>query len=706
MYVYRDCSSFGADFDEPAIITIYRQDGSSYTLEQNLEVFIFGEINTIPADDNPCLLVPPGVCVEEARYQFDINLPVSSTASYHVVYQRCCRNNTITNIVDPQDAGATYTVELTPEAQQVCNNSPVFNNFPPIVICANEPLVFDHGATDSDGDQLVYEFCNPLLGGGVFGTQENPGDPTECSGVAPNPACPPPFDLVPFLFPDYDALNPMGGAPQVEIDPNTGLITGTPTIQGQFVVGVCVSEFRNGVLLSTVRRDFQFNVTSCEPTVLAQIDYDELINGDAFVINSCGTETVTFDNLSIQEQFIEEFFWEFEIDGQTETFTDWDPTITFPGLGTYQGVLVLNPGLTCGDTADIFVNVFPDIESEFEFEYDTCVAGPVVFTDLSFSDAGPNTITDWEWDFAGVGSSTEQNPSFQFMSPGDLPVSLTVTDINNCVETETQIIPWYPAPAVIIVEPNSFIGCEPMEVFFNNLSFPIDSTYDIVWTFGDGTTSNEISPTHVYEEEGIYDISLEVTSPIGCFASDAWDNWITVRPSPIADFIYSPQEISSFDPTVTFTDQSIEASAWYWDFDNEAFSLETDPVYTFQDTGLQVVTLIVTHESGCQDTMIQLLDVVPRVTYFLPNAFTPNSDDLNDFFLGTGKLEGMTNFELLIWNRWGELVFETRDPTEGWNGQKNNNGVVSPNGVYVCIVRYTGPRGQDFLLKGYATLVR
>ena len=116
--------------------------------------------------------------------------------------------------------------------------------------------------------------------------------------------------------------------------------------------------------------------------------------------------------------------------------------------------------------------------------------------------------------------------------------------------------------------------------------------------------------------------------------------------------------------------------------------------------------MIVTHESGCQDSLTQIIDVVPKVTYFLPNAFTPNSDNVNDFFRGKGFFDGMENFRLSIWNRWGELVFETSDPSEGWNGRKKNTGSLSPNGVYVCLVSYTGPRGGDFELKGFATLIK
>lgn len=709
MFVYRDCSSDGAAYDDPAPFSIYQTFGTTSSYFDDFTVnLVPNSIEDIPPPSDPCVLTPPSVCVQKARYEFTRTLPAFD-GTYTIIYQRCCRNNTISNIVTPEDSGATYAIELNQEAQAACNNSPTYNDFPPTVVCVGSPLFFDHSASDVDGDQLVYEFCAPLLGGGPFGTPENPGDADACDGVTPMPPCGPPFNPVQFVLPTYSEINPMGGDPQVSIDPNTGIITGLPTTQGQFVVGVCVSEYRNGVLLSTVRRDFQFNVTSCEATVDARIDFDEIIDGNEFVINSCGNNTITFGNNSVQEQNIEDFEWRFQIDGETQVFTEWEPTVTFPDFGTYQGVLVLNEdNANCNDSAVINVNVYPEINADFTFSYDTCVAGPITFTDLSVSGEGPDAITDWFWNFDNgqQGTDTLQNPVYMLNSPGIIPVALTVTDINGCTDTELQDITWQPAPPILLIEPSTFDGCLPGTVFFNNLSIPIDSTYDIVWDFGDGSTSGEVSPIHTYTEEGVFDVSLMVTSPIGCFVEDAWEDWIRMRPSPIADFTFAPQEVSSFAPDVTFTDESIDPSFWFWDFDGEGTSNEQNPMYTFPDTGQQVITLVVTHQSGCMDTMIQVLDVVPRVTYFMPNAFTPNMDGLNDYFIGAGVTAGMENFQMTIWNRWGEQVFITSDPNDAWNGRKNNTGKESPSGVYVYIVQYTDPRANSFVLKGYATLVR
>ena len=707
MNIYRDCASGGAEFDGPgasiteASISIFRGNGLFETVYWD-DV----DVTDIEPDlDNPCLIIPPGVCVEQGVYVFTRTLPISDQ-TYTITYQRCCRNNSINNIIMPGTSGATYTVQIIPEAQTSCNNSPVFNEFPPIIICQGQPLSFDHSATDAEGDQLIYSFCAPFLGGGVGGSTPGsaPGAEFLLNGVAPDPDAPPPYNPVTYIVPTYSSNQPMAGNPVVSINPNTGLITGTPDILGQFVVGVCVEERRNGEVLSIVRRDFQFNVASCDPTVFADIQSDEIIDDQAFLINICGNAEFTFINESIQQQYIDEFYWQFEIDGDTSTYTTWDATVAFPDTGLYMGQLVLNPGTDCGDTATIFVNVFPEIHSDFDYAYDTCVAGPVTFIDESFTGSGE--MTDWLWNFGDGTTSTEANPVHLYDAPGTKNVSLLVTDINGCQELFGQQIDWLPAPAEIIVEPSTFLGCAPADVFFNNLSSPIDDSYDIIWTFGDGTTSGEISPTHTYDQPGTYSVTLDITSPIGCYIGIEYPNWITVRESPEAGFDYNPKKITNLMPEADFTDESLRAIEWEWYFGADGFSREQNPSYVFPDTGFYEVTQVVFHENGCTDTAQIVLDVEPIVLYYLPNAFTPNNDTKNDLFLGNGIYDGMRDFEMTIWNRWGELLFQTNDPYEGWNGQKNNNGPLSQTGVYIVYVHYLNPRGESVDLKGYATLVK
>ncbi len=703
MKVYRDCNSGGAQYDNPGYFQIY--NGS--TAFGNTIQAPPTNIVTIPPDNDPCYEVTNPPCVQSATYTFTTpNLPFSNQG-YTIAYQRCCRNETINNIVAPGDAGATYRVEITGQAQQLCNDSPVFNDFPPIVICAGEYIDFDHSASDSDGDSLVYSFCSPLLGGGTEGSPNVPGNPNGPNGVQPIPPTGPPYNTVTFITPTYSSNAPMGGSPTVSIDPQTGIIDGVPTSLGQYVVGVCVREYRNGQFIGEIRRDFQFNVINCTPLVVADIEADSVIGDREFLIKTCGEFTVDIVNESYQQSNIFEYSWYFDFgDGTAFTSDQRDVTITFPALGTYEGIMALNPGTPCADSAKIFIQVVPDIEADFSFAYDTCIAGPVTFTDLSTTGAG--SFLSWEWDFGDSNTSTLQHPQHDYQIPGELPATLTVTDINYCSDTKTIPVTYFPAPAVLIIQPDIFEGCVPQDVFYNNLSFPIDDTYDIVWDFGDGIgTSGEISPTYTYTEPGTYTITLDVTSPLGCYIGAEFPNFVTVRPAPIADFTFTPEQLTNFSTTAYFTDQSIDASGWLWTFsDFPAPVLEQNPIHTFQDTGYHEIQLVVRHESGCLDTATAIIEVIPLVTYHLPNAFTPNGDGKNEEFKGVGYFDGMTDFRMTIWNRWGELIFETNDPNESWNGKKKNQGRILQNGVYVVVVEYTEPRGQKIRLKGFATLVR
>jgi gliding motility-associated-like protein len=261
-------------------------------------------------------------------------------------------------------------------------------------------------------------------------------------------------------------------------------------------------------------------------------------------------------------------------------------------------------------------------------------------------------------------------------------------------------------PEFFVVAPSEFLGCQPASITFNNLSYPVNESYDVVWNFGDGTTGTGISPTHVYEDVGTFTVSLEIISPLGCKTDTLYPNLITVLPSPFADFTYAPSQPSNLQPTVQFTDKSIDAAKWKLTFDTEGFSIEQNPVHTFPDTGMQRIQLVVFHPSGCPDTAIQFIDVIPEVRYYLPNAFTPNGDSVNDGFRGSGIMEGASNFRMTIWNRYGERLFETSDPFEAWNGRKNNSGEPAPQGVYVVVVTFRGPRGEPTELKGFATLIR
>ena len=709
MRLYRDCNCNNcAAIDGSANIAIYRcgSDRPCSSLSEMNASFEFIVANRgtlgVPNAEQSCLVIPPDVCVESGNYRWKlsdlgINLPNSSD-SYFVVYQRCCRNETINNLNRPSEQGLTIAVEITPFGQRECNSSPVFNEFPPTIICAGQSIDFDHSATDPDGDFITYEFCSPFSGGG------NARNGPSCSMPRPNPPCPPPYTGINYRAP-FTAQEPMGGDPLVTIDPNTGFISGIPQLQGQFVVGVCATEFRNGFPIGRIIRDFQFNVGNCDALIDGIIDADEIIdNGDIFVINSCGDLEVDFINNSDQT-FVDEFFWEFDFnDGTTQRIDEWSPTVEFPSIGAYEGALFLNPNSECGDTAFITVNVFSEPTANFEFDYDTCEVSPVNFVNNSFS---PDVnIVNHQWDFGDGNSSNQSDPNHLFSESNNYPVNLLIEDSNGCFDAMSLDLPYFPVPRFIVISPSADEGCVPYEVFFDNLSSPIDETYDILWDFGDGQTGDDISPTHIYNEPGRFSVSVEIISPLGCFTDTFFNDLIFIDEAPIANFSFSPERVTTLNSTVEFTNESANARFFNWNFNDEFQTIFENPSYTFEEPGIHFVRLIAVHETGCQDTVEYSIDVLPHSSFFLPNAFTPNNDSTNDLYKGVGDTRFISEFEMKIINRWGEIIFTTTDPNEGWNGQKNNIGEPVPHGVYQVLARYLDGEGNLQEVQGMATVVR
>lgn len=707
--MYRDSKGGGALFDQDANFGLFRSiDGSSWT---HVSTFIADPKDIAEVTyDNPCVIVPPNIGVEKGVYEFTVDIPWSNE-TYQIAYQRCCRNGTITNIVGPGDTGAAFVVEIYPEAVTSCNNSPVFKKFPPIVVCIGEKLNFDHGATDSQADQLVYEFCAPLTAGGTAG--QNGGDAEACNGVRPDPErCPPNFEEVSFLQPAYSFQDPLGVG-NLNINPNTGVITGTPTQSGQYVVGVCVKEFRNGKLIGTIRRDFQFNVQICRIAVQADMDpdatrietgYVEIVkNGEIFDVKSCGSKFIPFINTSKEERNIFGYEWTVNNGTSIDTFNTKNFEYTFPDFGKYSGKIILNPNLSnCSDSALINFEIFPEVIADFTFDYDTCLAGPITLEDLSVSGAGP--IKSWKWDLDQGAEARTEDTFYEFKTPGEKPITLTVEDENGCIDLEEKIINYFPLPALIVIEPTQFTACAPASIKFENLSYPIDDSYILNWSFGDGGTSNEISPTHLYEDIGLFNLKLEIISPIGCRTEKTYNDWIEMLEKPIADFDYTPKALNNFNKTATFTNLSELEKAISWNFSDRGISFEEVATFTFPDTGIYNVTLIAFHENGCTDTALAIIDVMPLVNLDMPNAFTPNNDGLNDDFKGFGTLDGIKDYHLQIWNRWGEEIFESNDARQGWGGEYK--GILAPQGVYVYKVNYISPRGEAKYLKGDFTLIR
>lgn len=744
--VYRDCFLGQAPFDDPAIIGIF--DGNHNLVR--VESIYSPQITNIPVVlDNPCLVAPPNVCVEEGIYESTISLPPNSTG-YYLAYQRCCRNHSILNLVNPGDQGATYVAFIPDSVQVQCNSSPRFANFPPVAICAGEPLHFDHSATDPDGDSLAYKLCATFDGASSL-------DP------APNPPASPPYSFITYST-GYNGLDPMDANPPLAINSKTGLLTGTPNLVGQFVVGVCVEEYRNGILIGTHSRDFQFNVANCNKQTVAAIPIP--IVGDTS-INECSVFTISFGNNSTGAST---YFWDFGVDNlSNDTSIVRYPTYTFPDTGTYRVMLVANPYSACSDTDFVSVKVYPILAANFG-SYDVCAKTALHFTDSSSTTAG--TLTSWAWNFGDGFTSADTNPKHVYTSSGTFPVTLTVKNSIGCRESANKNVIIHPIPNADFVIDGY---CVFQEVSLRDTS-TVGTGQIIKWEwFLDGGIPLDSMPqtSYIFNDPGSHPVTLVVTSENGCTdtitkpveiqekpAADAWGDTTVcigdsvqlfgqggstytwgatdgslsstaqnpiVLPQKNTTYIFTGSndcyfdtalvQVNVFPPpdlkirpdTSIFYGQSVKVYAnslagisFAWQpadgtFDSTSTNFVISPAQT------TTYTVTTTDANGCKNTRDVTIYLRPICDHlYMPTAFSPNGDGRNDRFspvdFGQNDLE-----ELRIYNRWGELIFKTNDFERGWDG--TFQGVPQEVGTYAYIVQGTCER-TPIRYAGNVTLLR
>jgi gliding motility-associated-like protein len=624
MKVYRDCLNGVPPFDgfpdangniNPANFTIYDASGNVILFSQFTALL---KNNVPPTNNSPCAPATAGnACVEEALYEATVNLPPLA-GGYFIVYQRCCRNGTILNLINPGGIGATYWEHIPGPEAVVINSSPRFTKRPPIYICAGIPIAFDHVATDPDGDSLVYSLCTPFNGLDgccpILNVSPNAGS-SQCSNApsfCPSVNTPPPYISVPFLSP-YSSSYPMASSPAINVNANTGFLDGVPNITGQWVVGVCVSEYRNGQLIGVHHRDFQFNVINCPFVVSADILSQTTTNngqGTGF----CNGFTISYSNNSFNGST---YHWDF---GDPSTLTDtsnvYNPTYTFPAVGDYTVTLYVNPGTPCGDTTTEIFHVHPLLSPDYICPNAQCMNG----NSFDFNGAGlfqGNGVFNWNFGTnanpQSAHTTTVNNVSFN--TPGTYPIVFSVSE-NGCTATATKTIEVYQNPNASLSN-GPAVGCDPVTVNFNNTS-TAGTPMAYLWTFSDGTTSTSQNPTHVFSPSGIYSFSLSVITNQKCIDTSQIIsiNSITVTPTPTANFNFTSasgmcykSNNFSFASTSVFQGSNGSLS---WNFGTNA-SLQTATTQvvsniSYNATGSYPVTLIAI-ENGCIDTTTKVVEL-------------------------------------------------------------------------------------------------
>jgi gliding motility-associated-like protein len=674
--VYRDCWNGVPPFDDPAALGVF--DTNNVLLQTIYMDFVF--LDTLPLTINsPCVLPPTNVCYEVTTYIDTITLP-PIPGGYQLAYQRCCRNMTILNIVSPNATGATYYATVQDTSIEVINSNPIFNDWPPPFICSSLPFTFDHSATDPDGDSLYYELFQPFHGA----NQTVP---------MPQPPNNPPYPLVTWN-PPYSTIDMLGGTAPLVINPTTGLLTATPGPLGQFVVGMKVSEYRNGVFLSETKRDFQFNVVPCGNITVAALVAPNF---------SCESYTATFANNSSGAG---SYLWDFG-DGTTtfDTSSSFTPSYTYPDTGTYIVTLVaysaLNPA--CNDTSYGTVTILPEFIQNMSFLIEACTQD-VLFNSTTSLDSTGNVIFDWDFG-NGLGNSNTQNPTYTYPDTGTYTITLISYSPTNpgCNDTGTVTVTVF--PEFTLNGALNDVPCSPDVNFFGSSSY--DGLYPVnyFWDFGvlpiTTDTSNIANTTYTYPGPGTYSQTLiAYTDSPACGDT----NLLQVVIYPDFVFDYDIKDIRCTYGVEFIASSSLDgvvATSYNWVFGDGSSSTSPVDTHIYAASGNYDISITINTANGCVDSYSTIIEKIALAEVFVPNAFTPNGDRENDVLFVRG---GIDELSFKIYNRWGELVFETEDQSIGWDGTYKGN-PVDP-GVFVYHLISKCSENEEIFKKGNVTVIR
>ena len=256
-----------------------------------------------------------------------------------------------------------------------------------------------------------------------------------------------------------------------------------------------------------------------------------------------------------------------------------------------------------------------------------------------------------------------------------------------CQNTDTLFIQVNPTIPVFFDVDNN-VGCVPTEITFFNQS--PGNPVMCEWQIGGATVNSCSDFVFNFNNSGCHNVTLTLTTEDGCVSSHTETNFVCIDNDPIADFIVDPIEISTIDPTANFVNESVGATNYLWDFgDMMGSSTEEHPSYTYNpdSPGIYNVQLIAISENGCRDTTVKAIRIGEAVIFYVPNAFTPDNNGVNEVFqpVFTSGFDPY-NYHLTIFNRWGEIIFESFNAAVGWNG--TYGGEVVKDGVYIWKIEF------------------
>jgi trimeric autotransporter adhesin len=366
-------------------------------------------------------------------------------------------------------------------------------------------------------------------------------------------------------------------------------------------------------------------------------------------------------------------------------------SMTSSDFGVYTVIITVN-SCSASATTNVIINSGTSTA--------ITAAGPFCANDGAFTLTAASPGGNW----SGTGIV---NPATGLFDPSiSGPGSFTITyDIpGSCSGASTTTIVVNPTPATNFMA-DTLTGCAPLAVNFIN-STP--SSASSQWNFGNGQTSSSLVTSSAnFVSAGCFTVSLTVTDLNGCSTTSTKVNFICVNPKANASFTPSPYDATVTHPEIHFINTSSNATNYSWSFGEGGNSVAFSPTYTYDEVASNyTVQLVAINSFGCSDTAKVVVRVLDELVYYIPNSFTPNGDEQNNIFqpVFTSGFDPYS-FRLLIFNRWGEILFESKDTKVGWDG--TYNGVLVQEGVYSWTVAFKDPNtDKKYTANGHVTMIK
>lgn len=373
----------------------------------------------------------------------------------------------------------------------------------------------------------------------------------------------------------------------------------------------------------------------------------------------CSPFNLCFSNTATDGNF---YSWDF---GDGNTAVSEDACNTFTNIGDqaalYTVSLIVQDMQLCADTFLMEIIVAPQPISAFTLSaFESCYYPQnVSTTNIS------QYANGYEWLVDGDAYSDLTNTTFAFTAEGEYQIDLIASNQYGCTAVSTADYYIYPLPTANF-SAAPLDGCVPVTVNFASES---EGAISYEWMYGDGNGGAGEFVSHTYTQSGVYDVTLIATTDNGCIDTLVIEDYVRAYRNPVANFWMDPEETDIYDPEVIFYDDSQFATQWEWDFGDGATGVMQDMVHTFPTAGTWNVTLTVSTNYGCTDEITKQVFVNDIFNIYVPNAFTPDGDNINEVFLP--QLTGipfMESYKFEIFDRWGTTIFTTNDPLLAWTG--------------------------------------